>query len=123
MTAHLTRATFVLAVHDLARSAAHYIDVLGFRDMNINAPGWAFLERDGITIRLGECPGAIAPADLGDHSYFAYLYVDDIDALHAEITPRGADIIAPPTSHPWGMREMPVRTIDGHRIMFAQRLA
>lgn len=123
MPAQLTRATFVLAVHDLARSAAHYIGVLGFEDMNINAPGWAFLERDGITIRLGECKDAIAPADLGDHSYFAYIYVDDIDALHAEIAPRGADIIAPPTSQPWNMREMPVRTIDGHRIMFAQRLS
>ena len=64
----------------------------------------------------------MAPRDLGDHSYFGYVVLDDVDAYHAEIAARGADVIAPPADKPWGMREMPVRTIDGHRIMFAQEL-
>lgn len=123
MPAQFENAMFVLAVHDLARARAHYIDVLGFADMNVDAPGWAFLKRGGVGVRLGECPEAIAPADLGDHSYFAYIYVDDIDAYHAEIAARGAGVLHPPRDQPWGMREMAVRTIDGHRIMFAQRRA
>ncbi len=122
MAAQFETSMFVLAVHDLARARAHYIDVLGFSDMNVDAPGWAFLKRGGVGVRMGECADAIAPADLGDHSYFGYIYVDDVDAYHAEISARDADLIHAPIDQPWGMREMAVRTIDGHRIMFAQRL-
>jgi hypothetical protein len=31
---------------------------------------------------LGRCPGVPAAAELGDHSYVAYLRVDDVDAFH-----------------------------------------
>ena len=122
MNTAFTGSAFVLAVHDLARYARHYQDVMGFRDLGVAAPGWCFLERDAIRIHIGECPGAIAPTALGDHSFFAYIYVDDVDAYHAEIAARGADIMQVPQDKPWRLREMPVRTIDGHRIMFAQRL-
>ncbi len=69
---------------------------------------------------LGRCPDAIKPADLGDHSYFAYLMVDDVDALHAEFMDREAIILHPPTDKPWGQREMAIATPDGHRMMIAQ---
>jgi uncharacterized glyoxalase superfamily protein PhnB len=59
-------------------------------------------------------------ADLGDHSYFAYLTVDDVDALHAEFVGRGAIILHAASDKPWGQREMAVATPDGHRMMFAQ---
>ncbi len=71
---------------------------------------------------LGECPDAIPPADLGDHQYFAYIYLDDLDAYYAEIRDKGVDIIAGPEDKPWGMREMVVRTPDGHRVMFGEEL-
>ncbi|MES1200201.1 MAG: VOC family protein [Pseudomonadota bacterium] len=119
----IQRVSFVLAVHDLARSTAYWRDVLGWR-LELEDPGnWSFMFRDHVGVHIGECKAAMAPADLGDHSYFGYVVFDDIDAYHAEIAVCGADIIAPPTDKPWGMREMPVRTIDGHRIMFAQDLA
>jgi len=46
-----------------------------------------------------------------------------VDALAAGFAARGARILAPPADKPWGWREMPVATPEGHRMMFAQRLA
>jgi predicted enzyme related to lactoylglutathione lyase len=121
-TPRIQRVSFVLAVHDLPRSTAFWRDVLGW-DLGFEDPGnWSFMFRDSVGVHLGECKDAMAPADLGDHSYFAYIVMNDLDAYHAEIAARGAEVIAPPADKPWRMREMPVRTIDGHRIMFAQEL-
>ena len=71
---------------------------------------------------LGHCPDALRPHEIGDHSYFAYITVDDVDALHREFDAKGALILRSPESKPWGKREMAVATPDGHRIMFAQSL-
>ena len=121
MTASIRRVSYVLAVHDLARSTAYWRDVLGW-ELKFDDPGnWSFMFRDNVGVHLGECRDAMAPADLGDHSYFGYIVMDDVDAFHAEIAARGADC-KPPEDKPWGMREMAVRTIDGHRITFAQAL-
>ena len=119
----LTQARYVLAVPGLDRSAAWYRDVLGFTVRDMGDPGWRWLERGACVIMAGECPDAIPPAQLGDHSYFAYVQVDDIDALHAEVKGRGAELIKPLRDEPWGMREFGVRTVDGHRMMFGQPLA
>jgi Glyoxalase/Bleomycin resistance protein/Dioxygenase superfamily len=62
---------------------------------------------------VGHCPDAMLPAQTGDHSYFAYLHVDDVDALYTEFVQRGAIVRQPPTDRLWGMREMAVATPDG----------
>lgn len=117
----LTQPRYVIAVPDLARSAAYYRDVLGFQIHEIGDPGWRFYERDACLILAGECPDAIPPAKLGDHSYFAYVLADDIEALFAEVTSRGAEVTKQLRDEPWGMREFGIRTADGHRMMFAAR--
>jgi uncharacterized glyoxalase superfamily protein PhnB len=66
----------------------------------------------------GECRDALPATELGDHSYFAYLEVDDIDRLHEDVVAKGAALIKELRDEPWGMREFGVRTVDGHRIMF-----
>jgi uncharacterized glyoxalase superfamily protein PhnB len=116
----ISRTMFVLAVPSLAVSCAYYRDMLGFDVREMGDEGWRMLVRDGCRIMAGECPDAIAPRDLGDHSYFGYLVVDDIDRYCEYITARGAEIIKPLRDEPWGMRELAVRTVDGHRIMFGQ---
>jgi catechol 2,3-dioxygenase-like lactoylglutathione lyase family enzyme len=120
--ATLTDMRFVIAVPDLARSAAFYRDVLGFQIQEISDPGWRFYKRGACLILAGECPDAIPPAELGDHSYFAYVLVEPIDAFYAEVTGRGVKLIKPLRDEPWGMREFGIRTADGHRIMFGARL-
>lgn len=118
----LARPRYVIAVHDLARSAAWYRDVLGFEIHEVGDPGWRWFQRDACVILAGECPDALTPADTGDHAYFAYVDVDGIDAFHAGVLARGADTIKPLRDEPWGMREFGIRTIDGHRMMFGEEV-
>lgn len=118
----LSRPRYVIAVHDLQRSAAWYRGVLGFDIHELGDPGWRVFVRDACVIMAGECRDALSPADLGDHSYFAYLEVDDVDGYHAAVTARGAELVKPLRDEPWGMREFGVRTVDGHRMMFAGRI-
>ncbi len=110
---------FVLAVPDLAASAAWFRDVLGFRVLWEEAPDWRLVERDAVRVMLGHCPHDLRAADLGSHSWFGYLTVDDVDALHAEFTGRGA-VCTLPRDLDYGMREILVTTLDGHRIVFGQ---
>ena len=114
----IVRASFVIAVTNLQISAAFYRDVLGFGIREIGDPGWLFYERDGCMIMAGECADALPPRETGDHSYFAYIEITEIDEFHREVVGKGAELVKPLRDEPWGMREFGVRTADGHRIMF-----
>lgn len=118
----IQRSMHVLAVRDLAASAAWYRDVLGFTVHEIGDPGWRILALGNCRIMAGHCPDAMPAAELGDHSYFGYFIVDDVDEYHRTVTGRGAEIIKPLRSEPWGMREFGIRTVDGHRILIGQDL-
>jgi uncharacterized glyoxalase superfamily protein PhnB len=113
---------FVLAVPDLAVSTAYYRDVLGFEVLEIGDDGWRMLVRYGCRIMAGECPDAIPPRELGDHSYFGYWVVDDADAYFQEVSAKGAEILKAVRDEPWGMREFALHRVDGHRIMVGQEL-
>jgi catechol 2,3-dioxygenase-like lactoylglutathione lyase family enzyme len=109
----------ILAVHDLRLSTKFFVEVLGFeRDFGDGSDGWSWLGRDDVHVGLGECPEAQPASSLGDHSYFAYITVDDVDALYADLVSRGAPVKVPPATKPWGMREIAVSTPDGHRMTF-----
>src|SRR5579884_1774259 len=85
-------------------------------------PGnWAFCTVGDVTFMLGRCPDAVSASELGDHSYVAYLTVDDVDAFHEQALAAGAEVIKPPIDEPWGRREMGLRSVDGHRFMLGQR--
>ncbi|MBY0276393.1 VOC family protein [Candidatus Binatia bacterium] len=113
----MIRPRYVIAVPDLARSAHFYGEVLGFEVREVGDPGWRFFVREGCVIMAGECPDALPPAELGDHSYFAYLEVDDVDRWHVDLVAKGVELIKPLRTESWGMREFGIRTADGHRIM------
>jgi catechol 2,3-dioxygenase-like lactoylglutathione lyase family enzyme len=119
----LIRPRYVIAVPDLARSARFYGDVLGFDVRDAGDPGWRFFVRDGCVIMAGACPDALLPAELGDHSYFAYLEVDGIDLWYADLVAKRVEIVKPLRTEPWGMREFGIRTADGHRIMLGSSSA
>ncbi len=92
------------------------MDVLGFSKDPINAEGWSFLTRDTFRVMLGECLGERPASQLGDHSYFVYWNVDDVDQFYEEIVAKGALVTSEPSDKPWGLREFGLRTPDGHRI-------
>ncbi len=87
---------YVLAVPDLARSAGYFESVLGFSTDWKDGDNWRALSRGSVRVMLGHCPDALPPSQTGDHSYFAYFHVDDIDALHAELASRGASSCSRP---------------------------
>jgi len=118
----ITKTRFVIAVPDLKVSSAFYRDVLGFTIHTIPDPGWLFYKSGDCTIMAGQCPDAILPSDLGDHSYFAYLEVNDIDHFYDSVVAAGAKIRKTIRNEPWGMREFGVQTADGHRLMVASPL-
>jgi catechol 2,3-dioxygenase-like lactoylglutathione lyase family enzyme len=119
---NISKAWFVIAVPDLKISAAFYRDVLGFTIHPIPDPGLLFYVCGNCTVLAGECRDAIPPSQLGDHSYFAHLQVDDIDAFYQSVRQAGAMICKTIRDEPWGLREFGLVTADGHRIMYAYEL-
>lgn len=119
-TMHRPRS--VLAVQDLARATAYFRDVLGFTEDDITSPGWSFLSRDAIHLMLGECRDEMSAEATGNHSWFLHVLMDGVDAYHAEIAARGAEVLSPPADRAYGLRECIVRTPDGHRIVFGEAL-
>ena len=109
---------YVLAVHDAAKTS-RFFEELGF-EVVLEPPGWVFVQKDDCRVMLGECRDAAPPSELGDHSYFGYLRVDDAHSYYRELTAKGVDISSPLSDKPWGMREFGVRSPEGHRITIGQ---
>jgi predicted enzyme related to lactoylglutathione lyase len=112
---------FVLAVHDVRRSAQFYVEMLGFQIVQ-EPPGWIFVKKDNCLIMLGECPDDLPAHALGCHSYFAYLRVEDADSYYQHLKMKGADLMSEISDQPWQMREFGVRSPDGHRILIGHSL-
>jgi uncharacterized glyoxalase superfamily protein PhnB len=110
----------VLAVHDLEVSGAWYRDVLGCRLDDVEPGNWRFCHAGEVTFMLGRCPGVAEASEIGDHSYVAYLRVDDVDEFHRRAVAAGAEVLKPPRNEPWGMRELALRSPDGHRFTLGQ---
>lgn len=114
----IQESRYVIAVPNLKVSSQYYENVLGFEVKEIGDDGWRLFIKDQVCIMAGECPDAIPPSELGDHSYFAYLVVDEINSFFENIKLAGGKILKEVRDEPWGMREFAIQTIDGHRIMF-----
>ncbi len=113
---------YVIAVQNLENSSAYYKDILGFEVRQHPDPGWRFFVREKVMIMAGECPDSMPASETGDHSYFAYILVKNLDKYFTSIKEKGALILKEITDEPWGMRECAVKTPDGHRIMFGEAL-
>lgn len=119
--AEIIASTFVLAVPDLNVSKRFYIEKLGFTQ-DFSVDGWAFLSRGACKLRIGDCPDAVPISQVQDHSWFAYLHVEDAAGLYRDYRERGVEIWHPLQDKPWGMREFAIVTPDGHRIVFGEPL-
>lgn len=112
---------YVLAVHDLQRSARFFED-LGFQ-ITSRPEGWIFVKKDNCMVMLGECRDDLPPAELGSHNYFGYLRVDDAASFFAELAGKGVKLLSHLADKPWGMREFGIESPEGHRIMIGQTIA
>jgi len=111
---------YVLAVKDLSKSASYYKNLLGFVTW-WEGEGWHFLKRGKFLVMLGECPDDRSAFETKNHSYFAYVDVENIDNLYSEYLSKKVDL-SKIENKPWGQREFSIQTIDGHRIMFGQEI-
>lgn len=109
------RAMPVLDVADMAASLAFYRDKLGFSAATWGEPPtFAIVQRGTISLALA--------AAAVTRNWTAYLYVQDVDALYAELRGLGVDIPHAPETQPYGCRELVVDDPDGHLIAFGQVL-
>jgi hypothetical protein len=101
----------ILNVKNVPAAIAHYETRLGFHkewDWG-SPPTFGCVYRDGVRIFL--CQGG-----QGASGTWLCVSVRDVDALHDEYRRRGATIKQEPTNFPWGLREMNVEDLDGHRL-------
>lgn len=109
-------AAAVFVVNEVAKSVAHYQDVLGFHVEFTygEPPSYAGVERGATLIHLQ----AAADAERRPGQAAVYVFVTDVDALHAELRSRGARILAEPNNYPYGMRDFAVADLDGNLLSF-----
>jgi predicted enzyme related to lactoylglutathione lyase len=102
-----------LPCDDIAAAVAYYRDVLGFR-INYQQHDLGVMDRDKITILL------IARTEQHKGIGSFGTYVSDADALYEELLAKGARVLGPPVSYPWGLRNFQVIDPEGNRITFSQ---
>jgi uncharacterized glyoxalase superfamily protein PhnB len=112
-------------VRDVVAAASYYRDALGFtvRRYFGDPPTFCMPQRDDVVVMLSQTAdeAAIRPnaTARGDDSWDAYVWVEDADALFAEVSARGALIAYPPClQEEYGNREFGVLDLDGYRIAF-----
>ena len=117
----------VLLVADVVRAAAYYGDALGFRAPRMwgEPPHFCIPQRDGLEVMLNQVrPGQpIHPNAEHDGRFDAYFWVRDADALFAEFSANGADIVCEPEDYEYQMREFQVRDLDGHLLAFGHDIS
>ncbi len=114
----------VLASRDVAASVRYYVDRLGFRLVFQDDPAhprYAGVQRDGVELHL-QWHDAAEWKPGADRPNYRFV-VDDVDALHAELTARGiTERITPVSNTPWGTREFHVQDPDRNGLQFYRGL-
>jgi lactoylglutathione lyase len=115
-------------IEDVQRSKAFYGDKLGLNAVyeDSNCVMFDFGNTVLNLLKISEAPGLIAPAavatqDAGSR-YQLSIFVDDTDAVCAELQRRGVALLNGPMNRPWGMRTACVSDPDGHIWEIAQNL-
>ena len=117
----------ILLVADVVASAEYYRDKLGFEFDRFwgEPPCFCMPHRDGHVVMLSqvEDPKHIVPHyKVVENLWNIYFWVDDVEAIHAELTGRGATIDYDLCIQPHGCKEFGVQDLDGYDIAFGQDL-
>jgi catechol 2,3-dioxygenase-like lactoylglutathione lyase family enzyme len=124
----LLRSAPYFPVADVAKLAAYYETTLGFRiEYEGGPPGappvFAIVSRDGFPLmfRLVGDTSRLVPSEKQGGTWDAFFWVDDAEALCAEMRSRGAVIVyGPIIQTDYDMKEFAVRDPDGHVLGFGQ---
>ena len=112
-------------VRDVVTAAEHYRDVLGFQILGYfgNPPGFAMVARDQAEIQFGKVDEGVEVSPNVKRRKIgldAYVWVDDLDALYAELQAKGANILEKPVLRIYKCYEMVVEDPFGFRLVFSQ---
>jgi predicted enzyme related to lactoylglutathione lyase len=125
--AKLTGGAPILLTNDIVAAANYWRDKVGFQYERFwgEPPHFTILQRDGLHLMLSQVANA---ADIRPHwkvvdkMWNVYFWVDDADAIYAELQDRGATIDYTLYNAPHGCREFGIQDLDGHDIAFGQVL-
>lgn len=112
----------IVAVRDLDRTLAFYVDVLGW-EIRTREGDFALVAREGAAVSLlaGDDPAALAATA---HHVSAYIRVRDLGTLWGELAPALATLpegrVRAPFTQAYGMREFHVKDPDGFLIFFGE---
>ena len=120
----------ILGVRNGPEAAECYRDVLGFDldpvdgvfQLSDHEPGgvYAIVKRSGVWIHFQIRRGEIPERQRQSIERDVYIYVDDLDALTADLRQRGASIVQGPHMAPYGIREIEVTDLNGYRLTFGE---
>ena len=110
----ITGTATVLTVRDIAASLAYYRDALGFTiTFEWGEPTYyVCLCRDEAAVHLR----AANKFELLPGNGALCIFVEDVDAIHAELVARKAKVVKPPQDYDYGMREFNVVDLDGNEL-------
>jgi catechol 2,3-dioxygenase-like lactoylglutathione lyase family enzyme len=106
----------VMTVKNVLESMAYYRDKLGFD---------VAFEYGKPTYYVGLCSGEVSlhlvaasqtPRLPGNGA--VSIFVDDVDAVHADLVKRGAKVLKEPKDYDYGLRDFDVADLDGNMIFF-----
>jgi catechol 2,3-dioxygenase-like lactoylglutathione lyase family enzyme len=107
---------------DVARLVAFYERATGARAAWATED-FAELRIGGATLAIAGtrtvplfAPGSARPAE--NHSVITEFLVDDVDRVHQDLAGIVTDVVAGPTTMPWGNRSLLVRDPDGNLVNF-----
>jgi lactoylglutathione lyase len=118
----------ILAVSDVARSAAFYADTFGW-PRSVDLPVYVELAlpggmrlglytRAGFAANTGEGPAQVPPGGIGPTEL--YLHTDDLDRACARLRQAGARELSGPADRPWGDRAAYFADPDGNVVVVAE---
>ena len=110
-------------IHVSTSAAARdfYSNKLGFTCMNSwrpnetkDDPCYMAFVRDDVWLQVTSYRGTLGTC--------VYVYVDDVNALHAELVAKGVQHLDPVQDQAWGMREFAVTDPDNNTLRFGQEI-
>ncbi len=117
----------ILLVADVVKSAEYYRDRLGFSYERFwgEPPCFCMPRRDSHIVMLSQVddPKHIVPHyKVVPNMWNIYFWVDDVEAIYAEMKERGATIDYELGVKEYGVKEFGVQDLDGYDIAFGQDL-
>jgi len=112
-------------VPDVVAAAEYYRDVLGFQVLGyfLDPPVYAMVGRDVAVIHFGKADHGVVPSSNQTRrrglGIDAYIWVNDLQALHAELKQRGAKIVEGPVERIYHCLELVVDDLFGFRLVFS----